>query len=446
MATLADLLTSKIPPQDTGVERALLGGILMEGDHAWARVCERLQEDDFYTSTHRRIWAAYRDLVADGIEIDFTTVRHALAPHAADLGGPVESYLAELSNEAAVLTNLASYAALIRRLSARRRLIQLATDVVQRAYEGDEDPVSISVRGGAAFTEIAALAQVAAPPSPTTLHRLDEIVDEVVHALESGSTPSLLPLPYGGLNHFLGGGLAGGELVLLGAWPGIGKSTLATEIARYAGRHGRSVLIMSREMKRQALARRIIAQEAEVDAMGLRRGHLEAGDMARLRLQLSAIRGLPIWITDNAPRIADIERFASTTPWLPKLGLVIVDYLQLVEAPEGAESHRLAIESVSSDLKRLAMTLEVPVICLSALSRAGEGNRGRRPTKADLRESGKLEHDADVILLLHRADPMQGETEVIIDKARDASVGIVKLQFHPATVRFTEVSDRVAGF
>jgi replicative DNA helicase len=445
VATLNDVLTERIPPHDVAVERALLGAILLEGGAAWSRIGARLEADDFYLARHRLLWSVCRDLVADGLEVDLATARHALRDSADDLGEAPGVFLAELADQAALLSALPSYAAIVRSLSARRETIRIATDAISRAYAATEPAVDVAREAAHALARLAEAAGVEMPRPPATVHRVSTIVDEVVAALEAGTMPALLELPYPGLNHFLGGGLGGGELVLLGAWPGVGKSAIATEIGRHAARHGRSVLIMSKEMKRHALARRLIAQEAQIDAMGLRRGRLELGELASLRYHLSAIRGLPIWITDDAGTVEDVARFAREIAWQPRLGLVIIDYLQLVDAPPGAESHRLAVEGVSTELKALAMDLDVPVICLSALSRAGEGHRGRRPTKADLRESGKLEHDADIILLLHRPDQMAPATELIIDKARDASVGMVDLLFHPATVRFTEVSQRAEG-
>jgi replicative DNA helicase len=441
---LPALLTSRVPPHDVAVERAVLGCVLIDGATALSRVAERLQADDFHLERHRTLWRTHLELVADEMDIDLTTVRNRLPVDV--IGSPLDAavWLAELEAEAATLTSLASYATIVRRDGARRRLIQHATDVITRAYEA-QDPHAIAVAGAETLGRIAEHAQLDAPKPPARLHPLSTIVQEVVEALEQGQPPALLELPYPGLNYFLGGGLAGGELVMLGAWPGVGKSAIAGEFASHAGRNGRTVLIMSLEMKRHALARRIIAQQSQIDAMGLRRGRLEAGDMAALRFHLRAIIGLPIWITDDAVSIVDLDRLAASAIWRPRLGLVIVDYLQLVEASADAESHRLGVEEVSGGLKRLAMKLDVPVICLSALSRASEPNRARRPTKADLRESGKLEHDADIVLLLHRPDQMQAETEVIIDKARDASVGVVRLRFHPASLRFTEVSDRVGG-
>jgi len=434
-------LLERVPPQDIPVERAVLGCILLEGAEAWSRVGARLEADDFYLDRHRRLWDTYRDLVADGLTVDLVTVFSALRDQADDLGIAPAQWLAELAEEATTLTALPDYAALVLRDSARRQTITQTRALLDRAYDATLDPVASATSAAAVFLDIASRAKREPPAPPITAQPLREVVDDVLASLEIGQPTSLVSLGYPGLDRCLGGGLAPGELMYLGARPGVGKTSLALEIARHVARHGRGVLIVSREMLRAALARRMMAQEAQVSGLSLRQGRLGGGEWVLLRSALPALRALPIWLTDDAESVEEITGLVRRFAAVPALGLVIVDYLQLVRAPREIRERRLQVDAISQGLKGLAVTARIPVLCLSSLARARDGDKSAKPTMSDLRESGELEHDADVILLLHRP-PMEQKTEAIMAKVRDGAVRIVELTFHPETVRFTEPSER----
>lgn len=435
------VLLERLPPQDIPTERAVLGCILLEGAAAWSRVGARLETDDFYLDRHRRLWATYRDLVADGSVVDLVTVFSALRDHADDLGIAPAQWLAELAEEASTLTALPDYAALVLRESARRRMIAQASALLDRAYNATLDPAAVATSAAAIFLDIASRAKREAPKPPMTAQPLREVVDDVLATLEAGHSAELVSLGYPGLDRCLGGGLAAGELMYLGARPGVGKTSLALEIARHVARHGRSVLIVSQEMLRAALARRMMAQEAQVNGLSLRQGRLGGGEWVLLRSALPALRALPVWLADDAESVEEIAGLVRRFDASPVLGLVIVDYLQLVRAPREIRERRLQVDAISQGLKSLAVTARVPVLCLSSLARARDGDKTTKPTMSDLRESGELEHDADVILLLHRP-PMEQKTEAIMAKVRDGAVRIIELTFHPDTVRFTEPSER----
>jgi len=442
MTTPADLLTTQIAPHNIEAERAVLGCVLLEHGEAWSRIATRLEADDFYLERHRRLWSVFRGLVADELAIDLVTTLDRLRIQADALDVAPAGWLAELVDEATTLTSLPSYAALVLRDSARRLMIQQASHALQQAYDPEADPVETATRASIALGQLASRAQRTAPKPPVSASLLRESVDEVLERLESRQPAGLVSLGYPGLDRCLGGGLAPGELMYLGARPGVGKTSLALEIASHVARHGRAgVLIVSREMLRTALARRLMSQASQVSALSLRHGRLGGGEWELLRSALPALRALPIWLTDEAERIEDIGGLVRGWTAEPPLGLVIVDYLQLVRAPREIRERRLQVEAVSQGLKALAVDVHLPVLCLSSLARAQEGDKARRPTMSDLRESGELEHDADVILLLHRP-PMERQTEAIMAKVRDGAVGIATLTFHPETVRFTEVSER----
>lgn len=265
---------------------------------------------------------------------------------------------------------------------------------------------------------------------------LSAVLQTVLTQLKSGPA-SAVRTPFPTLDRFLGGGFAPGELIYLGARPGVGKTAFGLELARAVAKDNVGVLIVSREMVNEALARRLLAQEGPIRATALRSGRLSDEDWLTLPPTMARLQTLPIWLTDEAMTIREIAAMTTGFTGSPGLGLLIVDYLQLVQAPREIRERRHQVEAVSQGLKTLALGTRMPVLCLSSLSRAGAGDPTRRPTLSDLRESGELEHDADVILLLHR-QPLQADTECIIAKNREGSVGLLSLTFQPEIVRFSE--------
>lgn len=266
---------------------------------------------------------------------------------------------------------------------------------------------------------------------------LSEVLDGLVETVKVGP-PKCVPTPFPTLNRFLAGGFAPGELVYVGARAGVGKSALGLELARHAAKTGARVLLVSREMLNVALARRMLAQEARVRATALKTGRVGDGEWVLIEGGLSRLRGLPIWLTDQAATLAHIEGMAHGFP--PPLDLLIVDYLQLVQAPAGIEDVRLQVQAVSRGLKALAIGLRVPVICLSSLARQQDGKE-REPTMSALKESSNLEHDPDVILLLHRQQD-EAETTCRVAKNRDGETGKAVLRFRAEYVAFEETEGR----
>lgn len=255
---------------------------------------------------------------------------------------------------------------------------------------------------------------------------------------EAGPAPALRT-PYRVLNKLLSGGFAPGELIYVGARPGVGKTALALEVARVAGKAGQPVLIISREMRNAALARRMVAQEAHVPSNHIRAASLSYDEANRYRHAVAKLADLPIWMTDRATSLGEVISALDNVPLDPKL--LVVDYLQLVRAPKNITDRRLQVEDVSKNLKSLALQREIPVLCLSSLSRPPkDASVDRKPTMADLRESGELEHDCDVALLLHRKF-QSNEATCIVAKNREGSTGEVPLWFSPEFVSFAAVAE-----
>lgn len=270
---------------------------------------------------------------------------------------------------------------------------------------------------------------------------VSEVLAAFSLALAAGPAPTL-PTPFPTLNYYLDGGFGPGELIYLGARPGVGKTALSLEIARSAAvRAGGAVIVISREMTNLALARRLVAQDARIKASSLKRADLTESDRWSLKGSLERLRGIPLFFTDDVvslTEIIDMTRFAADEA---PLALVIVDYLQLIRAPKEIKERRHQVEAVSQGLKGLAQQCRVPILCLSSLSRPANEDKDKPPTLASLRESGELEHDADIILLLHRPF-RQTETTCYIAKNRDGRLGNVDLLFRSEYVAFDESERR----
>lgn len=269
---------------------------------------------------------------------------------------------------------------------------------------------------------------------PVTIQHVSESITEVRNIVAAGPQRTA-QTPFPSLNTMLSGGFSSGELILLGGRPGTGKTAFALEMARSASKAGDTVLVVSREMIAAALTRRMLSQQGQIHASTLKTGRLL--DWNRLDQASAALSALPIWLTDSALNVQDVELAIQAVPY--HLDFLIVDYLQLMRAPINIRERRLQVENISQNLKTMAIRHEMPILCLSSLSRPAEG-KDKRPTMGSLRESGELEHDADIVILLHRE---QGEekTECMLVKNRDGETGMVNLIFRPEWVSFSELAE-----
>jgi KaiC/GvpD/RAD55 family RecA-like ATPase len=264
-----------------------------------------------------------------------------------------------------------------------------------------------------------------------------EVLAEFSAALQAGAAPTL-PTPFPSLNHYLDGGFSPSHLIFLGARPGVGKTAFALEVARFAARRrAGAVVVISREMKNLALARRLLAQDANVRASSIKRASLTETDRWYLQKSIEQLGTVPLYFTDEAVSLAEITEVCAAVSETEPLALVIVDYLQLIRAPQDIKERRHQVEAVSKGVKAIAMEHQVPVLCLSSLSRPAHEDKNKPPPLASLRESGELEHDADVILLLHR-DYREEATTCYVAKNRDGRLGTVPLVFRHEYVAFEE--------
>jgi hypothetical protein len=301
-----------------------------------------------------------------------------------------------------------------------------------------KDDLLALVKDAPAFDPKAAPAPTASAP---LLEHVKAALDRVMDDLTSDQTPQVCPTPFPALNYYLNGGFGPGELIYLGARPAIGKSSIALDIARRASLTG-PVLIVSREMLNAAVARRLLSQEGHIRSSALKRKDLSQLESGTAVETVGRLGDRPIWLTDRAVTIDEIAKLVAHPPAGPWV-LVVVDYLQLVRAPNHVTEHRLALEHVSQNLKALALRHAVPVLCLSSLSRPQPGTNAE-PTLASLRESGELEHDADVVLLMHRKHDQDATVQMRIAKNRDGQLGVFELVFSGEYVTFEELSKQEA--
>lgn len=252
----------------------------------------------------------------------------------------------------------------------------------------------------------------------------------------------LLSTPFPGLTSRLGGGFAPGELIYLGARPGCGKTAFALELGRHAAQRGAAVLMISREMRAEVLGRRLIAREGHIRSWALRADAMTDSEEDRVAGAMRLLSGLPFWISDTAFSLEGIQQVCAHAD-MPPLGLIIVDYLQLLQPPKGLKDRRLQVEAISQGLKTLALARRCPVLCLSSLARAQDPKQP--PTLASLRESGELEHDADTVIFLHRPDPTLELRYCLIEKNRDGRLGRIPLDFSGDFQQFTEIEEGTHG-
>jgi replicative DNA helicase len=436
----------RVPPQAVEAERAVLGAMML-GEEAIAKAVELLDENCFYRDAHRRIYEAVITLFERSEPADLVTVREALkvAGYLEAAGG--EIYLAELLDEVATTANVEYYARIVLESAIKRRLIGALTGVIAEAYEAGGEAVELLDR---AEQEIFRLSERrlrrGARPLEEILHRTFELIDQA-HARKGGL--SGVATGFKLLDEKLAG-LQPSDLIILAGRPSMGKTAFALNIARNVGVDaGVSVAFFSLEMSAHQLAQRMLCSEARLDFHAVRTGRLPKTDYQKLSMCVGRLAEAPILI-DDSPSLSVLEFRAKARRLKSEhgIGLIMVDYIQLMSGPRAAESRQIEITMISRALKALAKELDIPVLALSQLSRAVETRGGdRRPQLSDLRESGALEQDADVVLFMYREEyyskdkpEAQGRAEVIIGKQRNGPVGTIPLAFHTEYARFDNLA------
>lgn len=432
----------KLPPQSIEAEESILSAILLDNS-TLLDVLEILTAEDFYRTAHQKIFSAIETLFRKAEPVDLITLTNALRDAGAldDVGGA--AYLARLVDTIPSAVNISHYARIVRDKSALRRLIAKTGEITQRCFEesGNLDEV-LNFAEGAVF-------EISESKHRAAFHPLNKIIELNIDALEKRQENRALvtgiTTGFTRLDNFTSG-LQPSDLIILAARPAMGKTALALNLARNAALEGNvPVAVFSLEMSKEQLSMRMLCAEARVDSSRLRSGFLNPEDWNRITDAASSLSEAPIFIDDSPDITATSIRTKSRRLKMDKnLGLVVIDYLQLMRGHLNTERRDLEISEISRSLKLLAKELNVPVLALSQLNRKLEERSDKRPQLSDLRESGALEQDADVVAFIYRDEvynkdennPLRGTAEVILAKQRNGPTGVIPLTFLGAYTRF----------
>jgi replicative DNA helicase len=420
-----DLDDRRQPPQDLNAEQSVLGGMLLSKD-AIADVLERLRPGDFYRPNHRSIYEVILDLYGRGEPADAVTV-------AAELdrigllrrvgGGP---YLHTLISTVPTAANAGYYAGIVAEKALLRRLVEAGTRVVQYGYAG-ADGADVAEVVGRAQAEIYDVTEDRCAQDYAPLGDLMQDTMEEIDAIQSGGGLAQgVPTGFADLDEVTTG-LHGGQMIIVAGRPGHGKSTLALDFLRSCSiKHGMASIIFSLEMSKSEIVMRLLSAEARIKLADMRSGRLSDQDWTRMARRMAEISEAPLYI-DDSPNLSlmEIRAKARRLKQTTDLRLVAVDYLQLMTSGKRVESRQAEVAEFSRSLKLLAKEIDVPVVAISQLNRGPEQRTDKMPQLSDLRESGSLEQDADMVILLHRPDayerdsPRAGEADLILAKHRN---------------------------
>jgi replicative DNA helicase len=434
----------RTPPQDIAAEQSVIGAMLLSKD-AIADVVETLREGDFYRPAHQLIYAAVLDLYGRGEPADAITVSSELTRigELGRVGGA--PYLHTLVASVPTAANAAYYARIVQERAVLRRLVEAGTRIVQMGYAGDGDVDMVVDRAQAAVYDVTdrrtsedylPLADI----MPGTLEEIDALASR-------GGVMAGVPTGFADLDSVTNG-LHGGQMIVLAARPAIGKSTLGLDLARSASiKHGLTSAIFSLEMSRNEIAMRLLSAEASIALNHLRSGTMSDADWQKLARKMSAVSEAPLFI-DDSPNLTMMEIRAKCRRLKQRhdLRLVVIDYLQLMSSGKKVESRQQEVSEFSRSIKLLAKELDVPVVAISQLNRGAEQRTDKRPQMSDLRESGSIEQDADMVLLLHREDayeresPRAGEADFILAKHRNGPTANITVAFQGHYSRFVDMA------
>ena len=443
----------RVPPQSIEAEQAVLGGLMLAPE-AYDIVGDSIGEHDFYRRDHQLIFRAIRELAEKSRPFDAVTLGEwfeSMGEGEQVAGG---AYLIELASTTPSAANIKAYAEIVRDKAVLRKLIEVGTTIVNDGFqpEGRESSEILS----AAEQQVFAIAEAGAR-GRTDFTAINTALSEAFDVLQTryaaGGSVTGLSTGYTELDEMTAG-LQPTDLLILAARPAMGKTTLALNIAEYAAiKSKKAVAVFSMEMSASQLALRLISSNGRVNAQRLRTGQLEDEDWSRVTSAIRMLKESKIFIDDTPGLSPDSLRAkARRLKREHDLGLVVVDYLQLMAVPGNTENRATEISEISRSLKHLAKELNVPVIALSQLNRSLETRTDKRPVMADLRESGAIEQDADVIMFIYRDDyynkensPDKGLAEIIIGKQRNGPTGSIKLKFFGEYTRFDNLSHDTAG-
>lgn len=443
-----EVAAGKIPPQNLDAEMSLLGAVLLD-DEVIADILEHANPKDFYDKRHALIFDAMSRLYEKHKPIDLLTLTEELKKkdELETIGG--SSYLSELTNYVPTAAHAESYAEIVAQKAVRRRLIRASADISELGFDEETSTQELLEKAEAE------LFSVSDQSLKQDLVSLESVLTDSFDRLEElhrnkGSLRGVRT-GYRDLDNMTAG-LQRSDLLILAARPAMGKTTLVTNLAYNVATIAKQpVLFFSLEMSKEQLVDRMLADASGVDSWNIRTGNLSDDDFAKLSEAMGEMAEAPIYI-DDTPGLSVLEmrtkarRAAHEAP----LGLIIVDYLQLMQGSGRSDGNRVQeVSEISRGLKLIARELDVPLIALSQLSRSVEQREDKRPQLSDLRESGSIEQDADIVMFIHRPgyyepdnEELQNITNLIIAKHRNGPVGKVDLYFHPERLRFMSLDRR----
>lgn len=433
-------------PNNIEAEESVISAVLLDNS-TLLDVVEILSPDDFYKPSHKKIFSAVSDLFSKGEPVDLVTLAEMLQKNGVleEIGGA--SYLAKIIDTAPMAVNARHYAKIIKDKAVLGRLITKASTIIQKCHDRH-----IDVEDAIDFAE-SSIFEVSGDKIKPSFHQISNIIQINIDTLEDRQNRNEIytgtPTGFRQLDHMTSG-LQNSDLIILAARPSMGKTAFALNIARNTALTARKpVAVFSLEMSKEQLSMRMLASEARVDSTLIRNGKFSTSDWHRITEAAGFLSEAPIFI-DDSPNLTSMEiRAKARRLKMEKgLGLIIIDYLQLMKGRSDSESRTIEVSEISRSLKALAKELEVPVIALSQLNRMLEQRSDKRPVMSDLRESGALEQDADLVMFIYRDEvynkddnnPNKGKAEIIIAKQRNGPVGNINLAFLGQYTRFEDLA------
>lgn len=440
---VAETMLERTLPQSIEAEMCVLGAMILDNEVV-SLVVPILNKQSFYKTAHQELFQIIIDLYDKGIPIDLVILREELKKRSLleKIGG--EEFLLELESTVPTIGNVEFYANVVREKAVKRHLIEVASNIQKQAFDESVETDHLLDASERAIFDVT---QKKFEVSST---KLNEILKDTFSRIESlhdrQSRLTGLSTGFYDLDD-LTCGLQPSELIIIAARPSMGKTSLALNMVEHVGIvEKKPVIVFSQEMSAQQVAQNMLCSHARIDAHKLRRGFLEDKQWSALSYGMGSLSEAPIFI-DDVPGLTVLEVRAKARRLKAQynIQMVVVDYLQLMEAPRGIENRQQEISIISRGLKSLARELSIPVIAVSQLNRSVEAREGHRPRMSDLRESGSIEQDADVIVLLHRDkyyDPEKDDdtAELIIAKQRNGPTGVVKLTFLSHFMRFESLA------
>lgn len=443
---LTDISLNKLPPYNKEAEQSVLGACLHSED-AIAKALEVLSSEDFYKSTHKKIFSVMREQFEANEPIDVLALADKLKRknELEEIGG-IE-YLTLLEDFVPTSTAVVHHAKILREKKILRDLIETATEIVSSGYSDNDDVDTLLDKAEQSIFEISE------KRTKQSFYKLPEIIKQGLSDLEKlAQEPGMVtgvPTGFADLDSMTAG-FQKSDLIILAARPSMGKTSFALDIARYVSLHKKiPTAFFSLEMSKEQLGMRLLCSKAQVDSSKVRTGYLAKSDWPKVHDAGRELAEAQLFIDDSpALSVLDVRARARRLAAEQPLGLIIIDYMQLMQGRSGTESRQLEVSEISRGLKALAKEINAPIIALSQLSRAVESRTDKRPLLSDLRESGSIEQDADVVMFIYRdvvynpesEDPRQ--TEILIRKQRNGPIGEVFLDFEGQYTRFFNRSAR----